>query len=143
MIVTILSIILCLIFFVLSAFHFYWFFGGTWGLDKVIPTKIDEEKNISIPKFATLIVALGLALFGMIYLVKSGLTTVEIPNWITKYDSWFIPTIFILRAIGEFNYVGFFKKIKNTDFAKADSKIFAPLCLFIGVVGFLIHFLDK
>jgi hypothetical protein len=39
MIVIILSTILFLIFTVLGSFHFYWFFGGILGLEKVIPTK--------------------------------------------------------------------------------------------------------
>jgi len=38
--------------------------------------------------------------------------------------------------------VGFFKKIKHTEFAKSDSKIFSPLCLSIGVIGVLIQFIS-
>lgn len=143
MAIIILSIILFLIFAVLSGFHFYWLFGGTWGTKKVIPTKNNEEATPSIPKFATLIVALALLSAGLIYLMKAGYITIQIPNWMTNFAYWFIPSIFIVRAIGEFNYVGFFKKIKNTEFAKADSTIFAPLCLFIGLAGFLIQLLDK
>ncbi len=139
MIVIILSIILFLIFTVLGGFHFYWIFGGIWGLEKVIPTKGNEVNTLSIPKLATLIVGLVLVFFGLIYLIKSGFTNVQVPNWVTNYGYWFIPSIFILRAIGEFKYVGFFKKIKNTEFAKADSKIFSPLCLGIGVIGVLIQ----
>lgn len=138
MIVLILSIILCLIFTVLGGFHFYWLFGGIWGLEKVIPTKANEPSTLSIPKFATLVVALVLILFGLIYLLKSGVTTIQVPSWAT-YVYWFIPSIFILRAIGEFKYVGFFKKIKKSEFAKADSKVFSPLCMGIGVIGLLIQ----
>jgi len=142
MIITILSIILFLIFAVLGGFHFYWFFGGVWGLEHVIPAK-DKVSSLSIPKFATLIVGLVLVLFGLVYFIKSGLTNVQIPNWVTNYGYWIIPSIFILRAIGEFNYVGFFKKVKNTEFAKADSKIFSPLCLIIGIIGILIQLMNK
>lgn len=142
MIILMLSIILFLIFTTLSAFHFYWFFGGNWGLEKVIPTKRGERFDISIPKFATLIVALGLFLLGFIYLIKSGLINLQLPNAINKYGLWFIPAIFILRAIGDFNYVGLFKKIKHTEFANADSKVFIPLCLAIGLIGILIKSLN-
>ncbi|EZH74282.1 hypothetical protein ATO12_15565 [Aquimarina atlantica] len=135
----ILSIILCLIFTVLGGFHFYWLFGGVWGLKKVIPTKGNEKNMLAIPKFGTLVVGLVLVAFGLIYLIKSGLINIQIPNWIAIYGYWFIPSVFILRAIGEFRYVGFFKKIKNTEFSKADSKIFSPLCLVIGVIGILIQ----
>jgi len=123
---------------VLSGFHFYWLFGGKWGTDKVFPTKTNQSSKPPIPKFAILIVALGLAFFGLLYLIKSGLITAQLPHWVT-YAYWIIPAIFILRSIGEFNYVGFFKKVKDTPFAKADTKIFAPLCLTIGVLGILIQ----
>ncbi|WP_299890053.1 DUF3995 domain-containing protein [uncultured Lacinutrix sp.] len=139
MVIVALSIFLFLIFTVLGGFHFYWLFGGVWGLKSVIPTKENELSNLSIPKLATLIVGLTLTLFGLLYLVKSGLINVQIPNWIINYGYWFIPSIFILRAIGEFNYVGFFKKIKNTKFSKADTEVFSPLCLIIGIIGILIQ----
>jgi len=139
MIGTILSLILFLIFLVLSAFHFYWFFGGIWGLDKVFPTKSDTSETLAIPKFATLIVAFGLLAFGMLYLMKSGLISFQIPQVLNSFAYWIIPAIFILRAIGEFNYVGFFKKVRHTKFAKADSKLFSPLCLGIGLIGIIIQ----
>lgn len=113
MLTTILSIILFIIFSVLSGFHFYWLFGGTWGTDYVFPTKSNEPRNYQIPKFATLIVALGLLSFGLLYLIKGGLFTFQIPNWVNDYAYWIIPSIFMLRAIGEFKYVGFFKKSKT------------------------------
>ncbi len=143
MIITTLSVILFLIFTVLGGFHFYWLFGGIWGLEQAIPTKDNKVSTLSIPKFATLIVGLVLVLFGLIYLIKSELINVQVPSWVTNYGYWFIPLIFILRAIGEFKYVGFFKKIKNTEFAKADSKIFSPLCLIIGIIGIVIQFISK
>jgi len=139
MIVIILSIILFLTFTVLGGFHFYWLFGGIWGLEKVIPTKGNEVSTMSIPKLATLIVGLVLVLFGLIYLMKSGLINVQTPNWIINYGYWIIPSIFIIRAIGDFKYVGFFKKIQNTEFGKSDSRLFSPLCLTIGLIGILIQ----
>ena len=143
MIVITLSIILCLIFTTLGIFHFYWFFGGVWGLNKVIPTKTTKFSSLSIPKVATLMVGLAFIFAALIYLIKPGLINVPIPNWLINYGCWFIPAVFILRAIGEFNYVGFFKKIKDTEFAKADSKIFSPLCLSIGIIGVLIQLITK
>lgn len=144
MIVIILYILLFLIFIILGGFHFYWLFGGNLGLGKVIPTKDNEARStLSIPKLATIIVGLAFVLFGLIYLIKSELINAQVPNWLTNYGYWFIPSIFILRAIGEFKYVGFFKKIKHTECAKADSKMFSPLCLGIGLIGVLIQLMDK
>ncbi|KAA1246641.1 DUF3995 domain-containing protein [Aquimarina sp. RZ0] len=140
---TIVSIILLAIFIALGFIHFYWLFGGKWGLEMVIPTKNNQTNILSIPKFATLIVALVLLLFGLMYLMKSGFINIQVPNWVTNYGSWLIPSIFILRAIGDFKYLGFFKKIKKTNFAKADSNLFSPLCLSIGILGILIQLMTK
>jgi len=141
MIIVILSLILFLVFTVLGAFHFYWLFGGDYGIESVIPS-IDAETSLpNIPQFATLIVGLGLVLFGLLYLLRSGLMDMQIPNWVSYYGYCFIPFIFILRAIGEFKYVGFFKKIKGTKFATADSKLFSPLCLGIGLIGIILQLL--
>lgn len=139
MLIIILSVILFLIFCNLGGFHFYWFFGGTWGLAHVFPTKDDAAHVLRIPKFATLIVALALVAMGLLYLIKSGIISFALPTFITNYVYWIIPSIFILRAVGEFKYVGFFKKIKGTKFASADTKIFSPLCMVIGIIGFLIQ----
>ena len=140
---TFLSIILLVTFTSLGFIHFYWLFGGKWGLEKALPTKEVKEKAIQPPKIATVIVGIGLISFGLIYLLKSGLINFQVPNWIITYGSWLIPSIFILRAIGDFNYVGLFKKIKDTEFAKADSKWFIPLCLTIGMLGILIQLMNK
>ncbi|WP_435262996.1 DUF3995 domain-containing protein [Tenacibaculum sp. nBUS_03] len=135
----IFSLALFFIFIILGSFHIYWLFGGTWGVKKVIPTKNKQLNNVAIPKIATAMVALILILFGFIYLVKTELINIKLPNIVIEYGYWFIPCIFIIRAIGEFNYVGFFKKIKDTEFAKADSKIFSPVCLGVGIIGLLIQ----
>lgn len=141
MILTILSGLIFIIFIILGGFHFYWFFGGVLGVEKVIPTQSIGVNKLAIPRFATLIVAIILFLFGLMYLIKSRLIYLELPNWILNYMYWFVPTVFVLRAIGEFKYVGFFKKIKNTEFSKADSKLFSPLCLGIGIVGFYVQWI--
>lgn len=140
MITLVLSIILFLIFTALGGIHFYWVFGGKWAVEKVIPTKTDAPNTASIPPIATVVVGLALLSAGFLYLLKSGLITVPLPGWITSLGYWFIPVLFILRAIGEFKYVGFFKSIKDTEFAKADSSIFSPLCLGIGVIGIILLF---
>lgn len=142
MIINTLSVILFLIFLVLGGLHFYWLSGGKWGLNKVIPTKTNTSSLPSIPKFPTLMVGLVLVLFGLFYLIKSKVIEIQLPDWIIKYGYWVIPSVFILRAIGDFNYVGFFKKIKKTEFAKADSKLFIPLCITIAIMGFLIQLIQ-
>jgi len=131
--------ILFLIFLFISAIHFYWAFGGTWGSDSVLPTKENNVKALNPSILSTLIVALGVLFFGLFIIVKSGLLEFNLPNWLNKYGLWVIASIFIIRAIGDFNYVGFFKKIKHTKFGKSDTKYFSPLCLLIGILTLILE----
>ncbi len=138
MIVSILSTLLALIFTVLAGFHVYWASGGEWGVEQASPSKEGAEGNVKIPKFAAFIVALILGSFALLYLLKAGFISLPIPERVITYASWIIPSLFLIRAVGEFKYVGFFKKIKNTEFGKMDTKLFSPLCLAIGLAGMFI-----
>jgi hypothetical protein len=136
---TIIAIILFLVFLFISAIHFHWAIGGTWGSDSVLPTKENNEKVLNPSILATVIVALGVLGFGIFILVKSGILAFNLPYWLNQYGLWIIASIFILRAIGDFNYVGFFKKIKLTKFGKSDTKYFSPLCLLIGILTLILE----
>lgn len=130
---------LLLIFLFLSGIHFYWAFGGKWGASAAIPTKDDAQAVMNPGIVATLIVAVGLLAFGLLPLIISGIIYFPIPLWLHHSGLWIIAGIFILRAIGEFNYVGFFKKHKYTTFGKNDSNIYSPLCLLIGVLALVLE----
>ncbi|UQB67279.1 DUF3995 domain-containing protein [Epilithonimonas zeae] len=135
---TVIAIILFLIFLFISSIHFYWAFGGKWGSNAVLPTKDDGIKVLNPSILSTVIVAVGLLGFGLFILVMSGLITFNIPQWLSEYGLWIIASIFTLRAIGDFNYVGFFKQIKQTKFGKNDTKYFSPLCLTIGILTIIL-----
>jgi len=128
-----------LVFLVLSGIHWNWVFGGTWGFDKAIPINIDGNKIFNPKKIESSIVAAGLFAFATYYFLISDLISIDYPKWISIYIGWVISSIFILRSIGDFKYVGVFKKIKTTDFGRADSKFFSPLCLVIGLIGIIIE----
>lgn len=124
---------------IIALFHFYWAFGGTYGVDKVIPTKDNKTKALHPPTFITLLVALVLLLMGITY--QQGAKVYEVtflPQLLKEYGLMFFSITFIVRAIGDFKYVGFFKRIKNTTFSINDTRYYAPLCLFLGISGILI-----
>ena len=139
MISTIFSFSLVLIFSILSLIHVYWFLGGTRGLMYAIPTRTDRMISLDIPRSATIIVAVVLAIFALVY-VEMVISYSFFSDSIAAFARWGIPIIFLLRAIGEFNYVGFFKKVKGTPFANADTILFSPLCLYIGSIGMYFNF---
>lgn len=92
--------------------------------------------------FTTFIVALGLFGFAVLVFLCSVDFDFVIPKWLDivhKYGLWVIASIFILRTIGDFNYVGFFKKYKTTKFGLNDTKYYSPLCLTIGILTVMLE----
>ena len=135
----IIALLLFLIFLFISLIHLYWAFGGKWGAEGVFPSKSDGSQIASPGIAATLIVAIGLLAFALFYMVKGGFLSLNIPLWINKNGLWILTGIFILRAIVDFNYLGFFKKVKNTKFAVNDSKYYSPLCFLIGILTLILQ----
>jgi hypothetical protein len=136
-----LGFILVAISTVLAAIHFYWGIGGKWGATGAVPTKRGGEKVLQPGSFDCFVVGLGLLCFGLLVLVKAGILQINLPRWLADYGVWLISAIFILRSVGEFKYVGFFKKIRDTTFGKLDTKYFSPLCLLIGLLGTILSLL--
>lgn len=140
----ILVLINSIIFVVLSAIHFYWLAGGKWGLASSLPSNPSTQDFLFKPSIlATLMVAFGLLLFAIITIGNAKLFLFEIDNRYFRYGDIFISIIFLMRAVGDFKYVGFFKSIRETSFASMDSKFYSPLCLLISAIGFLIFFLGS
>jgi len=137
--ISVLGFFVSLIFIILSILHFHWAFGGKWGFEKALPTNTEGEKVLNPSNFESAIVGIGLLFFSIYYLLKIGIISADLPSWIVDYSGWVISAIFILRAIGDFKYIGFFKKIKSTDFGKLDTKFYSPLCLMLGVIGILLE----
>lgn len=133
--ITIVSVFLSLIFVVLSSLHFYWALGGTWGLNNSVPTDIDGKKMLMTSVFACNVVGIGLLGFGLIYSLP--LFNIPLPSF-TNIFQWIIPSIFLLRAIGDFKFVGLFKKVKSTKFGQLDTQYYSPLCLIIAGLGFMV-----
>ncbi len=137
---TILLISLITIFFILSAIHIYWAFDGQWGLANALPSTSSGTKTLNPSIWSTLVVAAGLFLFGVFYLLQLGAINFTLLPLIQMIAKWMIPSIFLLRSMGDFKYVGFFKSIRGTDFAHLDTAFYSPLCLFLGLVGYFIAY---
>jgi hypothetical protein len=133
------------IFLALSGLHFYWAYGALFGKKMegaaaVLPET--EGKPLFIPgPFATFVVAMGLLFFaeissfGLIDFLSCKYFSPIIP-----YGNLAISIIFLVRAIGDFRYVGFFKKTKTTKFAINDTKYYSPLCGIISVLAFILFY---
>ena len=131
---TVIGLLLFVVFLFLSGLHLYWAAGGRWARQVVFPTKEDKTKAPMPGTGPTLVVAVGLLAISLFILRKTALVSWSIPGWLDHYGLWLIAGIFLLRAIGDFTYVGFFKRIKHTPFGKNDTTYYSPLSLGIGVL---------
>lgn len=135
---TALAILLFSIFLTLSVLHFSWGLGSSWGFENAIPKNEEGKPMLNPKKSDSIVVGLGLLIFGFFYLIKVNIVVFELPQIIITIAGWIIPSIFLLRAIGDFRYIGFTKKVRSTSFAKKDSKFYSPLCLGIAIIGFIL-----
>jgi len=128
------ALIVTVIFFLLSLIHFYWASGGKIGIEKVIP-EIDGNPAMTPGAIITIIVAIGLLGIALIsYLLGHyELKQYEYGEYIV-YSGWALSLILIIRAIGDFKLVGFFKKVNSSEFSTYDTKYYSPFCLVTGVI---------
>ena len=130
--------ILFIVFLAIAILHFYWGLGGKWKINEAVPATQSGKKVLRPGPLACFVVAIGLMSFAIFVLIRANILVIFLPHWIWASGPWIIAAIFILRAIGDFKYIGFFKKIKQTPFGKNDSKFYSPLCLIIGILCVLL-----
>ncbi|MGL1934112.1 MAG: DUF3995 domain-containing protein [Fibrobacterales bacterium] len=123
---TVLSIVVCI--------HVYWAFGGKWAIDSAIPSKNGEP--LFKPGFGgTLFVALMLIVISTALLIQIRIFSIaQIEKGYVTYFLMAIGIVFIVRAIGDFRYVGVFKKVTDSSFAYWDSRLFSPAFLMMGIL---------
>ena len=113
---------------ILSALiHFYWALGGKFGLDYALPTDAKGNRLLNPSTFMTYVV--GFILLGFAYVAYRLYVGDE--STVIVYAGYGLSLLFFLRTVGDFNHVGLFKKVKNTEFDKYDTWVYVPLCLFI------------
>jgi hypothetical protein len=134
----VLCVINALIFTFISGFHFYWAMGGMVGFDVVLPTNTEGVKFLNPSKTIAFIVAFVFLSMAIFYLIKAHLIPIKLNGLMEVFDLYPLAIVLIIRAIGDFKYVGFFKRIKNTPFARYDTRYYAPLCLYLGLSTLLI-----
>ena len=132
-----LGILLAVIFAVLSFFHFYWAAGGRFGGGAAVPS-VGGNRLFNPSPVGTMLVAAALFAAMLVVFGRLGMWAAFLPAWIFYWGTCGISLLFFLRAIGDFRYVGFFKSVQNTDFARMDTLLFSPLCFFIAVIAFLL-----
>ena len=124
-------ITIVIIFSAISLFHFYWALGGELWYEEVLPTNSMNTKRLNPSTTAALIVAFGLLIMALVTVGCQGLFDKYLNRKYFRYGTLLISLIFLLRAIGDFKFIGFFKTVTETRFGINDTMFFSPLCFFI------------
>ena len=138
--VTFLCIENAFILLIISILHFFWAFGGRWGMAQSLPTNAEGERVLNPSLAACFVVALALLATSVYFLILPKIINFQLPNMLLQYGNWAIGLAFFARSIGDFRYVGFSKKIENTDFAILDTRYYSPLCVYLAINCGLIAF---
>lgn len=118
----------------IALLHGFWAFGGRWGAAAAIPELPGQGPAFRPGVLATLAVAA--ALTAAAYLVLARIEVLP-RAWPVGLETGLLfagAAVFALRAIGEFRYVGFFARVRDTRFARMDRRLYSPLCLGLAVV---------
>lgn len=112
----------------LSLVHVYWLFGGQSGLFVAIP-EVDGKPVFEPSAVATLVVAIGLALCAVVIAGTAGILALPVTQTVLAWLTRALAVVLLLRAIGDFQLVGLFKRVRDTPFARLDTTVYSPLCL--------------
>ncbi len=116
----------------LSGLHVHWALGGRWGGAVAVPTRPGGPPVFVPSAVGTLAVAAALAVAAYLVLVRGGLARPVGPRWPYTVGAWGLGLVFLARAVGDFRYVGVFKRVRDTPFAQRDDWLYVPLCVALG-----------
>ena len=129
---TVLAAIVTSIFVALALWHFRMAFSPATGESGAVPSV--AGKPLFVPSTrATVGVAVVLLLFACLVAATAGFLQVGVSSRILSWLCYALAAGLLARAIGEFKYVGFFKRERGSRFARLDTLVYSPLCLLLAV----------
>lgn len=105
--------------------------------EKYKVTFFDPKFKI-VNQLATLAVAIGLCVFAYVVAANEIITGKYFSQENYHLFGKVIGAIFLVRAIGDFRLFGVFKKEGGDLFSKRDTRIYIPLCLFLGIGSLIV-----
>lgn len=121
-----------------AAFHLHWALGGRLGFSVSLPQRPDGTPVMAhrLPWWrpAAGAVALGLALLAWVLLGHAGHLPLPLPPGLANAALLATGAAFVARALVPNRYVGFFKSIRGTRWARFDTRLYSPLFLLLGLL---------
>jgi hypothetical protein len=140
----VVAVVAAIVLLVLGAIHVRWAFRGNVEQSSGLPTRHDGSLLFRPGKGSTLAVAAALALAAYIVLGGAAVAPPIIGTTAVYHIGTLgVGTVFALRVVGEFRYVGLFKRVRSTAFARLDTRLFTPLCAAIAAAAFYVALADR
>lgn len=117
-------------FIVLSLWHIYWALGGRVAYLIALPIK-DGKPLFRPSATGTFLVGVALMAFAWLVAVNAGFLPALVPAIWLRWTGAVLALALLARAIGDFHYVGLFKRFGGEPFARLDTRVFSPLCLLL------------
>jgi hypothetical protein len=123
-------VVVCSVFVVLGAWHFYMAYVGHSGESAAVPSR-DGQPAFVPSTGSTIAVGIVLLLFTVLVAGTSGMLSLGLPRRLLTGLCYALALGLLTRAVGEFRYVGFFKRVRGTRFARMDTLVYSPVCLLL------------
>ncbi|MEA3038621.1 MAG: hypothetical protein QOE79_1134 [Sphingomonadales bacterium] len=121
-----------------AAFHFHWALGGRVGFSVSLPQRPDGSPVMAhrLPSWrpAAGAVALGLAALAWLLLAYAGHLPLPLPRGLVRLALLAAAAAFAARALVPNRYVGLFKSLRTTRWARYDTRLYSPLFLLLGLL---------
>ena len=121
------ALVLAAVFTALAAVHVYWALAGGPG-GATVPTLADGTPLFRPSAGGTLAIAGALLAAAAVVLGRGGVAALPLSPGLYRVGTWGLGAVLGLRAVGDFRYVGMFKRERRSAFARRDTALYSPLC---------------
>lgn len=121
-----------------AVFHAIWAAGGRIGYSVSLPQRSDGTPVMAhrLPWWrpAAAGVALGLLCLAALLLARAGHLRLPLPPGVVRAVLLCVSVAFVGRALIPNRYVGLFKTLRTTRWARYDTRFYSPLFLLLGLL---------
>jgi hypothetical protein len=125
----------------LAFVHVYWGLGGRMGSGAAVP-ELSGRPAFRPSRIGTLAVSLALFAAALLTATAGRLLADPLAPPTVRLLTFCLGAVFLARAVGDFRLVGFFKRVQGSRFARLDTRLYAPLCLILGIAALFVAYHD-